>query len=110
MVDMTLPALRALLSEKEREAESALAAAVFDLVKTSAVSIETAERVMQTVLDMLDELAGADLSVKYLDPKNPRNTWTGRGRLPNWLRDAELRGSNREDFRVTKFNPRSNRV
>jgi DNA-binding protein H-NS len=25
---------------------------------------------------------GGKVAVKYLDPKNPENTWTGRGRMP----------------------------
>ncbi|WP_346016210.1 H-NS histone family protein [Bradyrhizobium sp. C-145] len=28
---------------------------------------------------------------KYRNPKNPAETWSGRGRLPRWLR-PQLRG------------------
>ncbi len=38
---------------------------------------------------------------KYQDPKNPANTWTGRGRPPRWL--AELlksKGTKKEDFLI----------
>jgi DNA-binding protein H-NS len=41
------------------------------------------------------------VAVKYRDPKNPQNTWTGRGRMPRWL-VAATKGSKakREDFLV----------
>ncbi|MGE0627879.1 MAG: H-NS family nucleoid-associated regulatory protein [Hyphomicrobiaceae bacterium] len=36
------------------------------------------------------------ISVKYRDPSNPANTWTGRGRRPKWLNGV----SNIEKFRI----------
>jgi DNA-binding protein H-NS len=53
----------------------------------------------------LDELFGkggkGKVAVKYRDPKNPGNTWTGRGRMPRWLA-AALKGgkAKKEDFLV----------
>jgi DNA-binding protein H-NS len=39
------------------------------------------------------------VAVKYRDPKNPENTWTGRGRMPRWLAAATKGGkAKREDF------------
>lgn len=39
--------------------------------------------------------------VKYRDPKNPLNTWTGRGRTPRWLVAAMKGGrAKKEDFLV----------
>jgi DNA-binding protein H-NS len=38
---------------------------------------------------------------KYRDPKNPANTWTGRGRMPRWLAAATKGGrSKKEDFLI----------
>jgi DNA-binding protein H-NS len=38
---------------------------------------------------------------KYRDPKNPENTWTGRGRPPRWLAAAlKTRGVKKEDFLI----------
>src|SRR5436190_22765445 len=28
------------------------------------------------------------VAVKYRDPSNPENTWTGRGRMPRWMAAA----------------------
>jgi DNA-binding protein H-NS len=41
------------------------------------------------------------VAVKYRDPKNPENTWTGRGRTPRWL-VAALKGrkASKEDFLI----------
>lgn len=45
--------------------------------------------------------ARAPLPVKFRNPGNPAETWTGRGHQPRWL-VAELarRGGSRDDFRV----------
>ena len=36
---------------------------------------------------------------KFMGPKG--ETWTGRGRKPIWLQQAELEGKSLEDFRIT---------
>jgi DNA-binding protein H-NS len=39
------------------------------------------------------------VAVKYRDPHNPENTWTGRGRMPRWLVAATKGGkAQKEDF------------
>lgn len=41
------------------------------------------------------------VAVKYRDPQNPQNTWTGRGRMPRWLAAATKGGkAKKEDFLV----------
>jgi DNA-binding protein H-NS len=41
------------------------------------------------------------VAAKYRDPKNPENTWTGRGRPPRWLTAATKGGkAKREDFLI----------
>ena len=41
------------------------------------------------------------VAVKYRNPKNPDETWTGRGRKPNWLSAALKRGQKIETFLVS---------
>jgi DNA-binding protein H-NS len=42
----------------------------------------------------------AKVAPKYRNPDDPGQTWTGRGRKPNWL-VAELEaGRDQEDFRI----------
>ncbi|MGM0517054.1 MAG: H-NS family nucleoid-associated regulatory protein [Pseudomonadota bacterium] len=43
---------------------------------------------------------GKKLPPKYINPANPRQTWTGRGKRPNWLVDELKKGKQLEDFRV----------
>ena len=38
--------------------------------------------------------------VKYRDPKNAQNTWSGRGRPARWLQDQLDKGKKLEDFKV----------
>ena len=42
--------------------------------------------------------AGAKIPVKYRDENG--NTWTGRGKTPIWILEAEKAGKSREIFRV----------
>lgn len=37
---------------------------------------------------------------RYRDPANPDNTWTGKGKKPNWLTDALDAGRNLDEFEV----------
>jgi DNA-binding protein H-NS len=43
---------------------------------------------------------GGAVAVKYRDPKNPENTWSGRGRPARWLQEQIKKGKKQEDFRV----------
>jgi len=45
--------------------------------------------------------AKGSVAVKYRNPEDPSQTWTGRGRMPIWLADKlKKRGASREDFAV----------
>jgi DNA-binding protein H-NS len=53
----------------------------------------------------LDEVVGrrkakGSVPIKYRDPANPQNTWTGRGRTPIWLAKAIKNGKKREDYLI----------
>ncbi|KAB2937855.1 MAG: H-NS histone family protein [Hyphomicrobium sp.] len=37
---------------------------------------------------------------KYRNPNNPSQTWSGRGRKPNWLVDAVKKGAKVDSFAV----------
>lgn len=36
--------------------------------------------------------------MKYRNPEDPKQTWTGRGKRPKWLNDALAAGKNLDDF------------
>ena len=42
----------------------------------------------------------APAKVKYRDPKNAANAWSGRGRMPRWLAAEVNKGKKKEDFAV----------
>ncbi|MCF7701813.1 H-NS histone family protein [Loktanella sp. M215] len=37
---------------------------------------------------------------KYRHPENPEQTWTGRGRQPDWMKDALENGQSKEEFLI----------
>ena len=43
---------------------------------------------------------GGKVAVKYQNPANPANKWTGRGMKPKWLRELIEQGRQLEEFAV----------
>ena len=39
---------------------------------------------------------------KYMHPDNPSVTWTGKGRQPKWIKEAEAAGKSRDEFLIKK--------
>lgn len=56
----------------------------------------------------LDELVGAQGKAKkgtknppkYQNPANPEQSWTGKGRKPNWVNDALDSGKSLDDLKI----------
>lgn len=74
---------------------------------------ETRSKAISLIADAgftLDEILGRDNKrkgfkrtasvIKYRNPKNTKQEWTGKGRPPQWLVDAVAAGKKREDFAV----------
>lgn len=82
----------AMLVQKQAEEKAALKQKLSDLAKEQGFE--------------LDEIVGKSrkrgaVAIKYRDPENPANTWTGRGRMPRWMADAtKKRGVKKEDFLI----------
>jgi DNA-binding protein H-NS len=82
-----------LMVEKQTSEKSALRQKMAEMAEAAGMS--------------LDALFGqarkgkGSVAVKYRDPKNPENTWTGRGRMPRWM-VAATRGNKakKEDFLI----------
>src|SRR5438477_7078155 len=99
--------------EKKSYAELAEMQIQIEHLKTEKQNAERSS-VRQKLIDMakqagfeIQELFGkgrkrkGTVAVKYRDPKNPENTWTGRGRPPRWLAAATKGGkAKREDFLI----------
>lgn len=43
---------------------------------------------------------GSSVPIKYRDPDNPKNAWTGRGMKPRWLNALLEQGRSLEEFQV----------
>ncbi|WP_299791329.1 H-NS histone family protein [uncultured Marivita sp.] len=43
---------------------------------------------------------GSKSAPKYRNPANPEQTWTGKGRKPNWVNDALASGKTMEDLKI----------
>jgi DNA-binding protein H-NS len=55
------------------------------------------------VRDLIDgrRKGKGSVAAKYRDPKNPQNTWTGRGRMPRWMTAATRGGrATKDDFLI----------
>jgi DNA-binding protein H-NS len=82
-----------LMVEKQSAERAALRQKMADMAKDHGLS--------------LDEVLGkrrkgkGSVAIKYQDPKNPDNTWTGRGRMPRWM-VAATKGSKakKDDFLI----------
>ncbi len=44
--------------------------------------------------------AGSKTKAKYRNPGNPSQTWTGRGRKPQWVHDALKAGADISDLEI----------
>src|SRR5512145_3451088 len=76
--------------------------------KQNAERAELRERILAMVKEHgfeMSDLFGkgrkgkGSVAVKYRDPQNPENTWTGRGRMPRWMAAAMKGGkAKKEDF------------
>lgn len=82
------------LVEIEKEQRSAALTEMRAIAKRHGVSMEE-----------MVEMATANASPsgalpKYRDPKNPSNTWTGRGRKPKWLVAAIDAGADIGEFAI----------
>jgi DNA-binding protein H-NS len=80
-----------LKSEKQNAERSALRQRLVDVAKQAGFDIH----------DLFGKGRKGTVAVKYRDPKNPENTWTGRGRMPRWMVAATKGGKSRkEDFLI----------
>jgi DNA-binding protein H-NS len=52
----------------------------------------------QSVTTAKSKKSRGKVAIKYRDDKG--NTWTGRGKTPRWLAEAEKAGKNREAFKI----------
>lgn len=89
----------ALAGEKEEQEKQALRQEVKDLIAARGYTFEDLFGAPEAKAS--EPPAGASKSKsepKYVNPDDPSQTWTGRGRKPKWLVEAESAGRPVSDF------------
>lgn len=92
-----------------KELQENVAIAIFEneqrLKKEARYALEKKARELGFDLDELiqgpkNSRKGRKVIPKYMDPENPSNTWSGRGRKPKWIQSYLSMGKNIEDFKI----------
>ena len=79
--------------EKQNSERAAVRKQLMDMAKSHGFDI-------RELLDGRKKGKGS-VAAKYRDPKNPENTWTGRGRMPRWMVAATKSGkAHKDDFLI----------
>src|SRR3981189_2377783 len=53
--------------------------------------------------DRVGAMKGRKVAPKYRNPKDPSETWAGRGAMPRWMAAEVKKGKKREHFAINKF-------
>src|SRR5689334_23905523 len=82
-----------MMLEKQSSERSALRQKMAEMAEAAGMSLEA--------LLGRGRRGKGSVAPKYRDPKNPENTWTGRGRMPLWM-VAATKGNKakKEDFPI----------
>ena len=89
------------LAEKQRQSKLEDAkAALLEEVKGKASELGLSLNDVFPTRRQRKNMAKAAVPVKYRSPDG--ETWSGRGHAPLWLRQLELQGHNREDYKVSE--------
>jgi DNA-binding protein H-NS len=85
-----------LMAAKRNDTRAELRARIAKLAKSEGMSLEY-------VLGGRGSRGKGSVAIKYRDPSNPQNVWTGRGRMPRWMVAAMKGGKakkKKEDFLI----------
>jgi len=86
-------AQKALLSRQEGKRKEGIAK-IREIASSIGVTVEISEP------NKSSPRKGGKVAVKYQNPANPANKWTGRGMKPKWLRELIEQGRQLEEFSV----------
>ena len=91
-----------LLKLQERVEEAIAAKRVEDAATTKEQLRAMAEKAGFDIKELFGKRGSSKGTgvAKYRNPKDTSQTWTGRGRKPNWLVDAVKRGAKLESFAI----------
>jgi len=91
-----------LLSLQKRVEEAIAAKRVADAQTTKGQLRQMAEKAGFDIKELFGRRGSSKGTgvAKYRNPKDTSQTWTGRGRKPNWLVDAVKKGAKIESFAI----------
>ncbi len=84
---------KALVNAEKRERQEALKAA-------EKAAAEFGFSLSELSGDAPRSVKGSKAQAKYRNPANPDQTWTGRGRKPQWVHDALKSGADISDLEI----------
>ncbi|SMF93951.1 DNA-binding protein H-NS [Methylomagnum ishizawai] len=90
------------LETKRRESRAETIAKIKELAASINMDVELTEK-GRKVVPM--GRTGTKVPVKYRDPANPKNQWSGRGMKPKWLQEKINAGAGADDFLLPEFKP-----
>ena len=83
--------VEAAISARRESEQEQVRRKIFDLAKQSGIDVS----------DLFGRSTSKKkVAVKFRNPANPSQTWTGRGRQPRWLVEALKKGAKRDSFAV----------
>ena len=82
------------ISERKQSEREELRRQIEELAQNSGFEVD------EVVGGQRSSRKGAKIAPKYRNPKNPSETWTGRGRQPRWLAAELNRGKKLESFLI----------
>ncbi len=85
---------RKALKEKQEGKRKEVIAQIKELAASIGVNVEITEPAKAAVRK------GGRVPVKYHNPANPSDKWTGRGMKPKWLRELLEQGRRLEEFEI----------
>lgn len=99
-IDLKSMSLKQLLDLRDRVDQAIAEKRDRDRAKVRQELAELAQKHGFSVKEVLGLSKGRGTAIKYRNPDNPSETWTGRGRKPNWLNAKLSKGSKLEQFAV----------
>jgi DNA-binding protein H-NS len=96
LVDLEAKVQKAIAVARDRE-RTELKKKVADLAETHGFSVAELFGAARTRAAAKGKSVGV---AKYANPENKSDTWTGRGRKPNWLVDRLKKGAKLADFAI----------
>lgn len=99
---LTIKDLKTLIAKAQSTIEAKQQEAVEDLREKYRAMAEDAGIEFDLVLGKSNKgkSARAKPAIKYRDPNNPENTWTGMGRMATWLMELKKKGEDIEKYRI----------